>query len=150
MRYIVIILAFFVFNSCEKNTFHVYSKDKKQCITIINEDANNRYVIDGYVNSVPETNYVKINLKNVDKFVNGIDGCWNVDNKYKWCLLLMKEEIVEINKLDTLNFKVYHDYEFDKNFKPLIKNFKWNDKTRFCVTFDYRFLDTFNGDAIVE
>ena len=41
MRYIVIILAFYVFNSCEKNTFHVYSKDKKHCITIINEDINN-------------------------------------------------------------------------------------------------------------
>jgi hypothetical protein len=150
MRYIVIILAFFVFNSCEKNTFHVYSKDKKQCITIINEDANNRYIIDGYTNSVPETNYIKINLKNVDKLVDGFYGCWGYNNDYKWSILLRNEEIIVDNKLDTTKFIIYHNYKHDEHFNPIISGFKKNDKICFNIYFDYGSLQSFHGDAIVE
>jgi hypothetical protein len=132
-------------SSCENNIYHLYSNDKQKCITLI-KDVKYSYVIDGYFNKIPDTNYLKFDTSQVDQIVNGIDGCWN-DGNYKWSLLLRNGENIIENKLDSVQYKIYHSYKYDENFKPLIKR---NCGARFLLIFEYGQINKVAGDLIVE
>lgn len=57
-------------------TLHFYSPSKDQCISII-IDENIRYIINGYHNSVPDNDFVKIDISKIDRdFGDEIVGCW--------------------------------------------------------------------------
>ena len=60
-KIIYFILVLTAFQSCKNNTHYVYSPDRKQCITI--KDINNeRYIIIDKHNSIPDSNYVKLQV----------------------------------------------------------------------------------------
>lgn len=135
--------------SCAKNRYHLYSLDKTKCITIISTDLNTRYIISGYTAQLPDTNYIKLNLVNVDKIVNGVDGCWQ-DNGYEWSLTLRNEAIIEENKLDTDRYKIYQFHDRNKNLKPVPKAFGKREKDCFGLHFNYARYESHYGDIILE
>lgn len=135
-----------LFISCDDSIVHLYSRDRKKCITVIKESKEIRYMIDGYKKTIPKSNYIKIDATHVDKWIYGYEGCWT-DGKYKWSLLLNPSEIILENKLDSTKFKIYN--KFDKYDSP-IKCYKDDNKGRFMVHYEYRKLISIYGDIIVE
>jgi hypothetical protein len=124
--------------SCEQKVHHFYSPDRKNCFTLIIEDIDNRVVIDGYHNDIPENNFIRFNLKEIDPIANGFSGYWN-DGKYNWSLVLFNETIITENKLDTTKFKIYINYKEDEKFNPILKGLKAKQKDFFNIGTEYRF-----------
>jgi hypothetical protein len=127
---------------CTRNTYHLYSPNNEQCITIIN-DNKIRYIIDGYKNEVPVKGYVKIDLSKIDREVGDhIVGCWN-ENNFKWNIFMDNVTILE-NKLDKKN-NFHENFPHDKFNIPNLKV----DRTKFkCfgVSFDYGKLIRLQGE----
>lgn len=135
-----------VISSCtNRNCIYVYSPNKKQCITIITM-SDCRYIINGKHSSVPDTNYVKVNLSKADKIGDGIAGCWE-NNQYKWLVINYQTTILE-NNLDTLKYKFKTNYPVDKKGVPGME--KFIDKG--CYNFDFEVFSVVpeNGAIIVQ
>lgn len=144
MKKLLCILPVFILTSCEYGVHHVYSPDRSQCITII-EDFENRYIIDGEYDKVPDRNYVKTDIRNVIPSDDEFAGCWKND-KYRWVVTLDGATIVE-NKLDTTQCKFSNHLPLDEYNIPTLKDFTRED----CYHFDFELFSVVpkNG-AIVE
>lgn len=143
--FITSIFILILFLGCSsKNRIYVYSANKKQCVTIITE-SHYRYIINGKHRNIPDANYVKIDISQVDKIGDGIAGCWETNN-YKWLIINDQTKILE-NKLDTLKYKFVTDYPKDEKGVPTLKNFISGN----CYNFDFEVFSIVpkNG-AIVE
>jgi len=149
MKKVTLFLVFTFLFSCQKDTFHIYSKDRKNCITIIDKVNHVRYIANGYQTSIPDTNYVKIDLSSTDRIVTGVTGCWKSEN-YHWKILVLDNVPIIENKLDPSKFKVIHNYEYDKNFNPILPDFKADDPNYFNIIFEYRELTSVFGNAELE
>lgn len=148
MKKINIIVSIFalitLFGCSSKNRIYVYSPNKKQCITIITENKI-RYIIEGKHRKVPDTNYVKVDLSQVDKIADGIAGCWE-NNGYKWFVINDQTKILE-NKLDTTKYNFSTDFPKNEQGIPTLENFIGDG----CYNFDFEVLSIVpkNG-AIIE
>src|SRR5688500_15049169 len=91
MRILLVIIALTLVN-CQK-TYHIYSPDREQCITFI-EDDYIRYVIDGYTLSVPDTNFVRLDNSNADEYGDEVAGCWKT-SEYEWKIVIDKAKVIE-------------------------------------------------------
>lgn len=93
----------FLLLSCSKDRYFIYSPDRTQGITIINE-GDIRYVIDGIHSfSVPESNFVKLMIPNKE-IAEEVFICWGDDN-IGWDLVIRKSKIL-INTLDSNLYKL--------------------------------------------
>ena len=114
----IIILSLNLINSCIRGPdsvriidhFVLYPKDKSQAITIITK-GEIRYIINGSRNYLPDTNYIKIDISQIDPIGDEIGVCWNKD-KYLWELVNHKSRIIE-NKLDSSLFRFNTSWEVD-------------------------------------
>lgn len=132
MKMIYYIILIILFSGCKNKRQIICSKDKNQCITIITKkDVNIRYVIDGKHYSVPDTNYIKLNLDKIPSLGDGIWGCWDKRNK-GWDITVEKASIME-NKLDTLKF-TFHT-RLPKNDKDIQRETKYLGEN--CFIFDF-------------
>ena len=129
--FILLTVILTMLSGCNRERIiHVYSPDKLQCITIIS-DYNFRYVINGKHSSVPDTNYVKVDLSKMDRLGDGIAGCWRNEN-YEW-LIRNDETIIVENKLDTTKYQFFTSYPVDEQGIPTLKDFVGNG----CYNFDF-------------
>lgn len=117
ISYLILILL--AFQSCKDTTHFIYSPDRKQCITI-KDFGNKRYIIDGKHDNIPDNNYVKLDISDIDSEIDEIAGCWENKN-YKW-LIINDKTIILKNKLDTLKFKFKTNFPKDNGI-PTLKNF---------------------------
>jgi len=140
-------LTIFLINSCNtmnNNTdFRIYSSDKKQCVTIITKEEI-RYIINGKHSSVPKTDFVKIDISQVDSNSDEIGVCWK-NNNYEWEIVNHSSKIIE-NKLDTLKFKFNTSW---KNDEEGISNSKKYHKAN-CGTIGLMYMNTFGETVVLE
>ena len=104
MRKIVLILII-IFSSCDENMSSVIkiSSNDNQVITIITKDTV-RYIIDGDLDYIPDTGYVKLNTSQISFDYDSFFGCFE-EGKYQWQLINPHSQILEI-KLDTSKYEV--------------------------------------------
>lgn len=131
---------------CKNNeVFYVYSKDKSQCISIITEKHSKiRYIINGKHSTLPDKNYIKIDVSDIDPLGDGIWGCWENNG---WNLAIEGAVIIE-SKLDTRKFKFSDKLPRDKWGVPRETNYRGDN----CFVFSFysKNISPQNGEAIIE
>ena len=132
------------FLSCTKHHDYIYSPDKKQCITIIS-DKRVRYIINGKHSSIPDSNYVKLDINN-GQVGDDVVGCWN-NGQYDWKLINDGAKIIE-NKLDTLRFKF--GIKFPTNNKGIPTIIDFTGENCFEFGFEYNIINKHKRGIIVE
>ncbi|MBW6498080.1 MAG: hypothetical protein K0B09_06815 [Bacteroidales bacterium] len=116
--------------SCSNSQIiHICSEDRNNCVTIIT-DNNIRYVIAGKTKRVPEINYLKLDISQVDNLADGIWICWLPDNN--WDMVVQNSVIVE-NQLDTTKYFFSNQLPKDENGIPHETKFRENN----CAIFDF-------------
>ncbi|MFZ1288493.1 MAG: hypothetical protein WAR79_00260 [Melioribacteraceae bacterium] len=110
-----LLIIIFISGCKNKSTIYFYSLDKSQCITIISE-YDYRYIIDGKHDQPPDTNYVKVHLKDRNSMWDGFHVCWN-NEKYEWDAVVKNSEILE-SKLDTTKFNFSTKLPIDERSIP--------------------------------
>ena len=102
MRYfLVVVMIVIFFNSCKKNTYYICSPDEKQCITVKNY-GKTRYLINGKHESIPDNEYIKLDISKIDKISDAVHICWK-DEEYDWNIVIDKSIIIE-SKIDTSKY----------------------------------------------
>lgn len=130
--------------SCSlKSIVRLYSLDKSNCVSIITEKKI-RYVIAGKNETLPDTNYIKLDISDITELDNEVYICW-LKNK-GWDMVVDKSKILE-NRLDTDKYKFNNQLPTDTTGIPTpIKYSKEN-----CAVFDYYEMKLIpNQGAIVE
>lgn|SRR5690554_2179175 len=119
-RYKIFIL-FITLSGCNQERFFICSKDKSQCITVITyKDIKIRYIISGKHYTIPDDkNYIKLDIKNIDKIGDEILGYWNSHPK-GWVLYNHQSIILE-NNLDTVRYKFRNSLPLKAYDVPTVK-----------------------------
>ncbi|TRZ42165.1 hypothetical protein [Robertkochia solimangrovi] len=143
--FVVAIIAFIVAfgDHTNRTNFRIYSLDKKQCITVITQ-GETRYIINGEHNSVPKTDYIKIDKSGIDPIGDEIGICWKNEN-YEWELVNHQSKILEV-KLDTLKYKFNTSWEKDKYGIPNSKKYHQPN----CGTIDLLNMKVYNEPILLE
>lgn len=131
-------------NSCNtKKVIHICTIDKTNCVTII--DINYiRYVVAGNINYVPDTNYIKLDIQNIDPLGDALHICWGENNG--WDIVVQKSKVLE-SKLDTTRFNFSTTLPLNEIGVPTEKKFRKEG----CAIFDfYRMELSPNKGALVE
>lgn len=140
---IVLILIVSSCNSNSKNDHFVLSpKDKSQSITIMTA-GDIRYIVDGNHDSLPDTNYIKINISKIDPIGDEIGVCWN-KGKYRWEVVNHQSDILE-NKLDTAKYKFNTSWELDNRGIPNAAKYRRDN----CGSTGTDYFSPANGDDLM-
>lgn len=124
------VLFFSLINCTKKQRIFLYSEDLTQCITVIDENEI-RYIIDGKHTGMPISNFIKLNIKNVDSLGDGIHVCWK-SNSYDWEVVVDKSIVLE-SKLDTAKFNFKNNLQVDDIGVPTEIYFRQVN----CLVFSY-------------
>lgn len=95
--------------------FVLQPSDKSQSVSILTKD-DIRYIINGIHTTLPDSNYVKVDISEIDPIGDEIGVCWN-NGRYRWELVNHGSRILE-NKLDTTQFKFNTSWELDEGGIP--------------------------------
>lgn len=130
--------------SCSKSSkIRFYSSDKNNCVTVITKDTL-RFVIAGDTESIPDTNFVKLDISKITDLGDGVWICW-LENQ-GWDIVVDKSIILE-NKLDTT--KYFFDNKLPVDEKGIPTEIKFRQKD--CAVFDYSLMKLSpDKGAIVE
>ena len=142
---IFLLVFFLIIIGCQKNrTIHFYSKDKAQCITVIDK-GDYRFIMDGKHSSISSDNLVKLSTKNVDDISDVLYICWK-NQIYEWEIVSNKSEAIE-NNLDNKKFVIKTSLPMDDRNIPTESKFRKDN----CAIF-YYYLDRLTPDkgATVE
>ncbi|MBC8757242.1 hypothetical protein H2O64_21410 [Kordia sp. YSTF-M3] len=150
--FIIVVVLFTIFitlflvafgDYTNRTHFKIYSSDKSQCVTIITKGYF-RYIIDGKHSIVPTSNYIKLDVRNIDSLGDEIGVCWHNGN-YEWEIVNDRAIIIE-NKLDTTRFKFNTSWEKDERGIPNPKKYLAPN----CGTMDLlRMEDLLSGENII-
>jgi len=145
-RILIIIISLFLFGCSGNSIHHFYSPSKDQSITVItNEDI--RYIISGIHNSVPKSNFVKLDLKKVDRGAGDqIVGCWNREN-LNWIIVMDDVTVLE-NKLEPKRYKFLNQFPVDNRGIPTLVEYLKKDC--FSISLEYRNLNRIEGAIRTE
>lgn len=143
--FIVAIIAFvFAFGDHTNRTnFRIYSENKKQCVTVITQ-GKTRYIINGEHNSIPETDYIKIDISEITPLGDQIGVCWKNEN-YDWEIVNDKSKVLE-SKLDTMKYKFNMSWEKDSFGIPNTKKYVKSN----CGTIGLLNMKTYDKTIILE
>jgi hypothetical protein len=143
---ILIFSVMFFFNGCICNkmkSLYIYSLDKTQCITIFNCDTF-RYIANGKQKRISSSNYIKLDIRNIDPLGDALHVCWKTGGK--WDIVVHNSIIIE-SKLDTSMFNFKTTLPLDDQGIPTEKKFRQKN----CAIFDfYRMRLSPNEGAIIE
>lgn len=142
---ITIFVILTLLRSCTDNTHYVYSPDRKQCITIM--DINNeRYIIIDKHYSIPDSNYVKLQIDPSVSMNDEFVGLWKTS---RWDVqIVIDKSIILINKLDTSKYKFHNNLPIDRITKtPTLGYFHGKEYFHFGFT---SFSVQPIGSAIIE
>ena len=143
MIFLIVITSFI---GCNSSTYHFYSPNNKQSITVIT-NGDVRYIINGYCNSVPEADFVKLDLKKVDRGAGDqIVGCWDKDN-LDWIIAMDHVSILE-NRLDYHKYKFLNEFPVDNRGVPTLEDYIKKDC--FSISLEYRNLNRIDGAIRTE
>jgi len=104
-QYFFLLLILLSLISCNRQHVVICNPDRiDQCITVQTRAFSDvRYVIDGKHKSIPNSNFVKVNLSQHYRPGDTINICWDSDD-YEWIATIDKSVIVE-NNLDQKRFQ---------------------------------------------
>jgi len=143
MNRIWFFLILMVMVGCSRGRYHLYSPDKNQSITIIT-NGNIRYIVNGITNKIPEKNYVKIELKSIDRNVGDeLAGCWNKDG-YNWVIMMDNVKILE-NKLDTTKYLFKDRFPLNSSGIPTLIEYDRKKAGCFSLGFEYEKMRRLEG-----
>jgi hypothetical protein len=114
----------------EKRIIYLYPEDKSQCITIIDQ-GKFRYIVDGMFNSIPESNYIKLDVQKIDPLRDNIHVCWKND-LYEWDVVVDQSKVIE-SKLDPTRFNFSISLPEDDRGIPSEMKFRMPN----CMVFSY-------------
>lgn len=100
---VILAACFMLFLIGCTETIYFYPPDKSQCITVITKkwDAH-RYIIAGKHHTVPEKDFVKLDVQCGDDYDAGFYVCWKSE-QYEWEVVVEPGQVLE-SKLDTTRF----------------------------------------------
>lgn len=142
---IVLVMLFAIMFGCGKNEIiHFSSLDNAQSITVINK-GELRYVINGLHEDIPDSNYVKLNISNIDPIGDGFHICWK-DSDYEWSVVVHNSEVID-STLDTTRFSFNVSLPLDDRRIPTELKFRQEN----CAIYSFS-LERLSPDqgAIVE
>lgn len=145
MRLGLCLFILILLTGCSKSRIvRFYSLDKTQCVTVIDRSGY-RYIIDGKHDNVPESGYIKLDMRNIDPMVSGFRICWKNEN-YDWDVVVDQAKVIESN-LDTSRFNFNNELPVDK--RGISTEIKFRQEG--CAVFSY-YLMKLSPDqgAIVE
>lgn len=124
-------------------TIHIYTPDKTKCVTVFNTN-NTRYVANGKLNRVPDKDYIKLDIKDIDPLGDALHICWN--GKYEWDIVIQNSKVIE-STLDTAKFNFNTILPLNERGIPTESKFRKEG----CAIFDfYRMRLSPNKGAVVE
>lgn len=148
MRSIILIIGLILILGCKKQNHHFYSPDRTKCFSILTE-GDIRYFIDGEHDNVPDSNYVKISLSEIDRHVaDQTVGCWGRDG-FEW-ILVMDNVVVLENKLDIKKFSFKNKFPRDSSGFPTLKDYNSGIPKCFSISYEYAQLINVEGSIIKE
>jgi len=127
---IIILLMATVIGCGEKRIIYLYPEDKSQCITVIDQ-GQFRYIVDGKFNSIPESNYIKLDVQKIDPLRDNIHVCWKNDH-YEWDVVVDQSKVIE-SKLDPTRFNFSESLPEDDRGIPSEIKFRIPN----CMVFSY-------------
>lgn len=138
-------LVLLVTFSCGKNqTVKLWSMDKSQCITIIDQ-GDHRFLINGNYDYVPNSNFVELDMNNVGSLGNAVHVCWG-ENVYEWSVVVNNSEVIQ-STLDKSKFNFSASLPLDE--RGIATELKFRQDG--CAIFDYYSMRlSSNQGAIVE
>lgn len=113
-----------------KHHIYIYTPDKNQCVTIFDNDEI-RYIIDGKHKTIPDTNYIKLDVTKVPTMGDGIWICWE-NQEYKWDIVVDKSIVLE-SKIDTSKYRFNTRLPVDERGIPTEIKFRAEN----CAIFDF-------------
>lgn len=120
MRVLFFIKILFIISACKSEKItHVYSPDNDQCLTVITK-GNIQYLIDGEHSKVPEKNFIKLDISEID-LAGGLYICWE-DSVYQWQAIINEARIVKLN-LDSTRFSFKTELPKDQKGIPTAEKF---------------------------
>ena len=126
----IILFMITVIGCGEKRIIYLYPEDRSQCITVIDRGGF-RYVVDGKFNSIPESNYIKLDVQNIDPLRHSIHVCWKND-LYEWDVVVDQSKVIE-SKLDPTRFNFNRSLPEDDRGIPTEIKFRMPN----CMIFSY-------------
>jgi hypothetical protein len=120
-RRIFLSLLFLSLLSCNSNKrsslIYLFPKDKSQLVSIISDYGNNtRIIAVGKHDSKPKSDYIELDISQIDKIGDEIGICWN-SNGNGWQLVNDGAEIVH-SEIDTLKYIFKEKWEEDASGIP--------------------------------
>lgn len=134
-----------LFSCSDRERLFIYSPDKSKCLTVITI-GDIRYVIDGRHKSIPDSNFVKIDIRSVYREGDALNVCWNTEG-YEWEVVINKSIIID-NKLNSTRFKFSVELDKDERGIPTEKRFR--EKGCATILLNRRTLSPDNKGAIIE
>jgi len=124
-----LLITFLTISCSNSKIVYLYPYDRSICVTVIT-DNDIRYVIAGKTKRIPEFNYVKLDISQIDNLADGIWICWLTDNS--WDIVIHNSIIIE-NQLDTTKYFFGTQLPTDENGIPHETKFRENN----CAIFDF-------------
>ena len=121
--------ALFLLTSCDGRRFYFYSPDGKQSFTVVKK-GDYRYIYNGDSWIFPDTNYIKIDVSDVESYKDFLTGCWK--DKGGWEIYLPDSDIID-SMLDTTKFSFNSRYPKYPNGEDNLTKFNENK----CFRFDF-------------
>ena len=139
---LIIFIGLLTTNCVRKQVIHIYSSDKSQCISIVTE-KDKRIIINGYHKNQTTTNYIILNIGNLDPLGDCIHICWKENG---WEAVIHGSLIIK-SALDTTKFLFHTSLEKDSFGIPNENKYRKDG----CAIFDFYSMKLSpNKGAIVE
>lgn len=152
-------LTLFLFGCTE--TIYFYPPDRSQCITVITENWTRlrdiidgkpnrsiraRYIIAGKHHTVPEENFVKLDVQYGDDYRADLYICWK-NGQHEWEVVVHNADVVE-STLDTTRFSFSTALPKDDRGFSTVRKFR----KKGCTVFSFytKEFSPDEGEAIVE
>ena len=144
LKFLAVLIVIFVTSCGKPQTLHIYSLDKSQIITVINE-GDFRYIIDGKHNTLPNSNFIKLDIQDIDPLGDGLHVCWK-DENYDWQLVVHGSKVLN-STIDTIRFNFKTSLPLKDGKIPTELKFRQDN----CAIFDFhRMRLSPDKGAIVE
>jgi len=125
MKHLKIVLVVLIIVGCKRyiHNIHICDPKEEQCITVIDPAYTDiRYVIDGKHISVPDSNYIKVQIYTGEYPLDGIYICWE-NESYEWEVIVDKTKEILENKLDQDRFLFRTELDRDERGIPTAERF---------------------------
>jgi hypothetical protein len=140
---LALFIAVLIVGCNNKSIIYFYSLDKSQCITVISE-SDERYVINGKHKNIPDSDYVKLHVKDRNSIWDNLYICWS-ENQYEWNIVVENSIVLE-SRLDSTRY--FLNTELPKDDSGIPTDIKYRGKN--CASYSFYLKKLEDNGAIIE